>query len=300
MPADLGNLRQMNAGMFAAPIFVLLWSTGFIGAKYGLPYAEPLTFLSVRFACATGLLVIWIWVSKSPWPERRHYKHLAVVGILLHAGYLGGVFCAISLGLEAGVSALIVSLQPILTAIIAGKLIGERVGGAHWLGLGLGFAGVLLVVWDRVSGAGAGDVYSVGLCILALIAITLATLYQRRFLADAPMRSGAAIQYVAAFAVLLPISLATETQVIDWTAEFIFALLWLTIILSLGAIGLLLFLLSRSAASSVASLMFLVPPSTAIIAWAMFDEPLGPRMIIGLILAASGVALVTRNAAAKG
>lgn len=284
--ADLARL--------AAPLFVLLWSTGFIGAKLGLPHAEPLTFLSLRFVLAGVALAIWSLVAGSPWPRRAQLGHLALVGVLLHGVYLGGVFCAISLGTEAGVAALIVSLQPVLTAVLARRFLGERMSAVQWLGLVLGLLGVVLVVWDKLN-AGIGDLRGAGLCGLAVIGISVASLYQKKFCSDVPMRAGSAVQFAAALLFLLPLALLLETNRIEWTGAFIFALGWLVIVLSLGAVGLLLVLLRRDAAGQVASLFFLTPPVTALLSWALFGETLSALAIFGMAVAVSGVALVVRN-----
>ncbi len=284
----------MALGTLAAPLFVVLWSTGFIGAKYGLPYAEPLTFLSIRFALASAALGIWATVADSPWPRMGQVGHLAIVGVLLHGGYLGGVFVAISLGTEAAVSALVVSMQPILTAFLARWVLGETMTGRQWLGLVLGVAGVALVVSEKLSD-GLGDLTGIGLCVFALVSISVATLYQKRFCADAPMRSGSAIQFAAALAVLTPLALLLETNRVDWTGEFAFALGWLVVVLSLGAVGLLMVLIRQDSAGRVASLFFLMPPCTAIMSWALFGETFGLAAIAGIVIAVSGVALVMRG-----
>lgn len=278
----------------AAPVFVFLWSTGFIGAKYGLPYAEPMTFLSVRFALVIAVLLIWVMALGSPWPTRREIPHLMVVGALLHGGYLGGVYVAISLGVEAGASALIVSLQPVLVAAFAGVLLGERVRPAQWAGIGIAFAGVALVVEQKLA-AGIGTLGGMMLCLLSLIAISAATLYQKRFCPDTPLATGAAVQTMGASLVVMPLSLLFEDRVIDWSSDFLLALFWLVFMLSIGALCILFALIQRGAASEVASLFFLVPPSTALIAWALFGETLGPLALLGMALAVIGVAIVMRS-----
>jgi drug/metabolite transporter (DMT)-like permease len=260
----------------------------------GLPHAEPLTFLSVRFALAAGALGIWAVVAGSPWPTLLQSAHLALVGVLLHGAYLGGVFVAIWLGVEAGVSALVVSLQPILTAVLAYRVLGERMTRMQWIGLALGLTGVALVVSEKLAG-GLGDLTGIGLCIMSLLAISVATLYQKRFCAGAPMRSGAAIQFAAALAALAPLALLLETNRIDWTGEFAFALGWLVVVLSLGAVGLLMVLIRQDSAGRVASLFFLMPPCTAIMGWAFFGETFGIAAMAGIVIAVSGVAMVMRG-----
>lgn len=292
MNAERGSLFTL--GTVAAPLFVVLWSTGFIGAKYGLPYAEPLTFLSVRFALASAALTLWALLAGSPWPTGRQAAHMAFVGILLHASYLGGVFVAISLGVEAAVSALIVSMQPILTAFLARWVLGETMTRMQWVGLGFGITGVALVVAEKL-GDGLGDTTGVGLCLMSLLSISVATLYQKRFCAGVPMRAGTAIQFAAALAVLTPLALLLETNRIEWTVEFVFALGWLVIVLSLGAVGLLMVLIRQDSAGRVASLFYLVPPCTALMSWALFGETFGIAALCGIFMAVIGVAMVIRE-----
>ena len=277
----------------AAPLFVVLWSTGFIGAKFGLPYAEPLTFLALRFALAAPLLGFWLWASGAPLPSPRQAGEAAVIGILLHAIYLGGVFSAIDLGLEAGLAALIVGLQPVTTALIARAVLGERLAGPQWLGMALGFAGVALVVLRKL-GEGVGDWRGVALCLGSLVAISLASTLQKRWAGSHPMRGATMVQFAAACLFVLPFAALLETNRVAWTGEFLFALGWLVLVLSLGAIMLLFYLIRRGAAANVASLFFLVPASTALIAWAVFGETLGPLEIAGVALTSVGVLMVNR------
>ncbi len=275
-------------------LFVLLWSTGFIGAKFGLPYAPPLKFLLWRFVFVILLMSAIVLATRAAWPRGMQWLHVAVAGILLQAGYLGGVFAAISLGMTAGLSALIVSLQPILTAF-AGPLVGERVNRRQWLGLVLGLGGVVMVVWNKLSlGVIAAD--SLALTVLALVSITAGTLYQKRYCGAQDLRTQSVVQFVAAGLVLLPLSLAFESRPVVWSGEFIFAIGWLVVVLSLGAISLLLVLIRRGAATSVSSLMYLVPAVTAVMAWLMFGETLTVLAVAGMLVAVVGVALVTRPA----
>ena len=285
--------------MAAMPaVFVLLWSTGFIGAKYGLPYAEPFTFLVLRFAAVILLLAAVAVLTRAPWPrDPRLVGHLAVSGILVHGCYLGGVFAAISQGLPSGLVALIVGLQPLLTALVAGPVLGEQVSGRQWLGLALGLAGVSLVVSSRlVGGAPLGlSGTSLACAVLALAGITAATLYQKRYCTGMDLRTGAVIQYAGAAAIMLPAALLTETMQVNWTGDFIFALVWLVLVLSVGAISLLMTLIRLGEAARVASLFYLVPPVTALMAWGLFDERLSPLALAGMALAVLGVALVVRR-----
>ena len=286
--------RQSFLLALAPGLFVLLWSTGFIGAKLGLPYAEPLSFLLIRFACVIGLLGLLALVLRRPWPHRpTQWLHIAVAGALLHGGYLSGVFLAIHTGMAAGVVALIVGIQPLLTAFLSASMVGERVSGRQWMGLVLGFGGVTLVVWDKLGFgglSGAGFAFST----LALVSITLGTLYQKRYCADLDLWSGSVIQFVAAALVLLPFALAFETMRVAWSGQFVFALGWLIFVLSLGAISLLHLLIRRGAATRVSALFYLVPPTTALLAFLIFGEKLGLAAVAGMAIAAAGVAIALR------
>ncbi len=274
-------------------LFVFLWSTGFIGAKYGLPYAEPLTFLLLRYSALVVLLALLALAGRARWPaEARQWLHLGAAGLLIHALYLGGVFVAISQGLPAGVVSLLVGLQPLLTAVFAGVIVGERVSGRQWLGLSLGLTGAMLILSGRLSGGfGWAGVLP---ALLALLGITFGTLYQKRFCPHFDWRSGATIQFGAAWLVTLPLAFLNETLQVQWTGEFVFALGWLVLVLSVGAIGLLNHLIRAGTSVNVASLFYLVPPSTAIIAWLIFGETLTWVQLAGLAVAVVGVALVRR------
>jgi drug/metabolite transporter (DMT)-like permease len=273
-------------------VFVFLWSTGFIGAKLGLPYAEPMTFLEIRFLLVTALLLPLCWISKAPWPAPRVAGRMAVSGALLQAGYLGGVFASIHHGMPAGVSALITGLQPLLTAVLAGALLAERLTPRQWLGLLLGLAGVVLVVWESMQAAEL-PLLAVGLSALALVSISLGTVWQKRHGGGVDLRTGAALQFIAAAVVLAPFTLLEKRPVL-WTGELMFALAWLVLVLSLGAIFLLLYLIRRGAATQVASLFYLVPPSTALMAWPLFGETYSLLAAAGMGLAMLAVWLVMR------
>jgi drug/metabolite transporter (DMT)-like permease len=286
--------RQQSLFISATPaLFVILWATGFVGAKLGLPYAPPLKFLLWRFAVVIALMTPFAFFTGAPWPRGRKIAHVAIAGILLQGGYLAGVFVAISLGLSAGLAALIVGTQPILTAI-AGPLIGERVNPRQWAGLGLGFVGVGMVLSNKIGFGGFGW-EAVAFAVLALVTITAGTLYQKRFCGGADLRTQSVIQFIAAGAVLLPFSLAFETRAVVWSGALVFAIVWLVVVLSLGATTLLLLLIRRGAATSVTSLMYLVPPVTALIAYVMFDERLTLVALAGMAVAVAGVALVVRK-----
>ncbi|MGA1857689.1 DMT family transporter [Azospirillum sp. 11R-A] len=276
-------------------LFVLLWSTGFIGAKYGLPYVEPLTFLLIRLGLVAVVLALVALASRAPWPKDwATAGRIALAGLLVHGVYLSGVFLAIAHGLPAGVTALIVGIQPLLTAALSGPLLGERVSGRQWVGLLLGLAGVGLVVREKLS-VDAEHLIGIGYAMAALVGITLGTLYQKRHGGGMDLRSGTAIQYAATAVVLAVVAPLTETMQVQWTGEFIFALLWLCFVLSVGAIFLLFALIRRGAAAKVASLFYLTPPVTALVAWMLFGEKLGVAALAGMAVAVCGVALVNRK-----
>ncbi len=277
--------------------FVALWSTGFVGAKYGLPYAGPFTFLFVRMQIAWLLLAGLAIAGRATWPRNSQTAvHLAIAGILLHTGYLGGVFFAIDRGMQAGLASLIVGLQPVLTAVGARVLLRESVVGRQWLGLLLGFVGVALVVWEQVRAAGDEPIAPAAFAaiVVALLATTAGTLYQKRFGGGADLRTAAAIQYLAAGAVLAPLAVG-EGLSIDLSLPFVLAMAWLLLALSVGAMLLLLALIRQHAVSRVASLLYLVPPAKALEAYLLFGERLGPPALAGLVVAAVGVALVVRQ-----
>ncbi len=278
-------------------LFVIIWSTGFVAAKFGLPFAPPLTFLLLRFACVLIVLIPIVVVMRAPWPRGR-VGHIALAGILVHAGYLGGVWSAIKLGMPAGLSALIVGMQPILTAFAA-PLIGESVRRKQWVGLALGLCGVGLVVANKISLAGL-SIESILLCVLALVSITIGTLYQKRFCSHFDLRTGTVIQFIASAAVLLPLAIVFEDftptfAAVHWTPTFIGALLWSVLALSIGAIFLLFSLIRQSAATSVTSLLYLTPPTTAVMTWLMFGERFSWIGIVGMLLAVTGVAFVVKK-----
>ena len=274
-------------------LFIFLWSTGFIGAKYGLPYAEPLSFLLIRYGLVIVLMTVIALATRAPWPrDPKQWVHIGVSGVLVHAVYLGGVFVAIKHGLPTGVTALVVGMQPLLTALGAGWLLGEQVSGRQWGGLALGFVGVGLVVSGRFGEAALGPMLVPA--VVALLGITAGTLYQKRFCAQFDLRTGSVIQFVpTAILTAMAVALFEEFR-IEWTPDFIFALGWLVLVLSLGAISLLNLLIRAGSAVNVASLFYLTPISTAVIAWAIFGEKLTSTAAIGMLLAVSGVYLVAR------
>jgi drug/metabolite transporter (DMT)-like permease len=277
-------------------VFVLIWSTGFVVARFGMPHAPPMGFLAWRFVLSVAVFALWVAVARAAWPRSRaQFGHLAVVGLLIHAGYLGGVWSAVKLGLGAGTSALIVGLQPVLTALWVAALgrPRQRISLRQWLGLALGLLGLLLVVGDKL---GVGEITPANLIlsVAALLSITAGTLYQKRFVLPCDVRTANLVQLAAAFAVTLPFALA-ETEAMQWVPVLGGALAWSVLVLTLGGSSLLYLLMQRGAATHVASLMYLVPPCTALLAWALFGERLTPAVLAGLAVTAVGVALVVRE-----
>lgn len=274
-------------------LFVLIWATGFVVAKYAAPHAEPLSFLLVRYAGVIVLMVVLALVARARWPRGWAVLHIAVAGVGIHAGYLGGVWAAVAAGMPAGVAALVVNLQPVLTAAVAG-LTGARLGRMQVAGLLLGFLGVVLVVSDNLTTAGI-TATTLGLTTFALLTITSGTLYQKRFCPEFDLRTGQVVQFVASILVTLPFVLAFESFRLDWTPELVGALLWSVLVLTGGGVSLLYLMLRRGAAAQVTSYFYLVPGITALIALAAFGETLGPFAIVGMVVAVLGVALATRT-----
>ena len=288
-------MRLTRLAIATAPaLFVLLWSTGFIGARYGLPYIEPLTFLAVRMVFAVVIMAGIALAGGARWPDANEVGHSLVAGSLVHGLCLGGVFTAISQGVPAGISALVLGLQPIMTSTLANRFTGENVTRLQWVGLALGLVGVLLVLHDRnimLAGSVLGWVASFS----SLIGITLGTLYQKRYCGDIDWRTGNLIQYAGAGVLFTLGAFAFETREIHWTGELIFAMAWLVLVLSVAAVGLMYWLIRRSPATGFASLFYLVPVVTAFFAFILFDERLDPISLLGMVICAGGVALVNRS-----
>ena len=274
-------------------VFVVLWSTGFIGARLGLPHIQPLTFLLIRYLAVLACMLPIAVLSRAPWPQgARQWLHIGMAGLLVHGLYLGGVFIAISLGLPAGVASLVVSVQPLLTAIGAGFLLGATVSLRQWLGLLLGLAGVGLVVWNKL-GQDFGATALIP-ALVALLAITAGTLYQKKFCPVFDWRTGAVAQFLPTTLLTGLIALLTENFRIEWTGELFFALGWLVLVLSIGAVSLLNWLIRHSNAVNVASLFYLVPPCTALFAWALFGNTLSGLALAGMALTVWGVYLARK------
>lgn len=275
-------------------LFVLIWSTGFIVARYGMPHAPPLKFLAVRYALSIACFLPWIVLAQVKWPvNRTQWVHLGVTGVLMHAGYLGGVWAAVKAGMGSGLAALIVGLQPVLTAVWLSAS-GGKIAARQWAGLGLGLLGLVLVVSRKFGQGGEADWVNFSLAVGALFSITIGTLYQKRFVAPCDVRSASVVQLGAALLVTLPLALL-EVEAMHWNTELQWAMAWSVLALTLGGSSLLYLLIQQGAATAVTSLMYLVPPVTALIAWVLFAEPITALTIAGTVLTAVGVALVIRQ-----
>ena len=302
----MSDSQDTTAWLRAMPVvFVLIWSTGFIVARYGMPYAPPFSFLLVRYLCSILCFLPWIVLARVAWPrERAQWLHLSVTGILMHAGYLGGVWAAVKSGMGSGLSALIVGIQPVLTAIwLSWSLRGSDQPGVtprQWGGLLLGFAGLLMVVWHKLTMGSALDhvtPVNMAFAIGALFSITVGTLYQKRFVQPCDVRSANTVQLLAAAVVTLPLAWL-EPETMQWNPQLVGAMAWSVLGLTLGGSSLLYILIQRGAAASVTSLMYMVPPTTAIMAWVLFGENISTLTIAGTALTALGVSLVVRPARA--
>jgi drug/metabolite transporter (DMT)-like permease len=288
-----GTLARVAPG-----IFVLLWATGFLIAKLGVPYAQPMTILAIRFVLAAVMMAGVAFIMRAPWPRSwRRIGHIAAIGILLHAVYLGGCYVAIYAGMPAGMAALIAGFQPILTATMAGPILGERTRPLQWIGIAIGFVGLMMVLWERIV-IDLSHPAALLFAILSLLGITSATIYQKRFCPSFDLRTGSAIQYIAASLVTVPLTLFLGVGEIVWAPTFIFALAWLVIVLSGVSIALLTWMISRGAASKVASLFYLTPPIAAIGSYFWFDETLSPLALGGMAVIVFGLYLLNRTRAA--
>lgn len=289
--------RDNTAWIRAMPlVFVLIWSTGFIVARYGMPHSPPMKFLAMRFALSIACFLPWIVLARVAWPKNpTQWLHLGVTGVLMHAGYLGGVWAAVKAGMGSGLSSLIVGFQPVLTAIWLSSR-GGVVSRRQWAGLTLGFVGLLLVVSRKFGQGAEADWFNLALAVGALFSITIGTLYQKRFVLPCDVRSASAVQLCAALLVALPLALL-EPEPIAWSGEMVAAMAWSVLALTLGGSSLLYMLIQRGAATSVTTLLYLVPPTTALMAWVLFDEPITLVTLLGTALTAIGVSLVVRQPA---
>ncbi len=290
----MSAVRGLSLVRAMPAFFVLIWSTGFIVARYGMPHAPPMTFLALRYALSILCFLVWIGLTRVAWPQSRsQWLHLAVTGVFMHAGYLGGVWAAVKNGMGSGLSALIVCLQPVLTALWLSAS-GGKITGRQWAGLALGFAGLVMVVSHKLSQGGEATWVNMSLAVGALLSITVGTLYQKRFVQACDVRTANTVQLAAALLVTAPLALL-EADSLYWNAELAGAVAWSVLVLTLGGSSLLYLLIQRGAAASVASLMYLVPPMTALLAWLLFGEPVTALTVAGTALTATGVALVIRQ-----
>ncbi|WP_353183355.1 DMT family transporter [Bosea sp. (in: a-proteobacteria)] len=281
-------------------IFTFLWSTGWIVAGYSARYADALTFLAVRFATAAVLVTLMALAAGAPWPRsRRAVIDIAITGILLHGVYLAGVWWAVRHGLPAGISGLIAGLQPILTALFAPVLVGERISGLRWLGIACGFAGIALVLQPQLAGVDPAALWGVLLPILinvaGMFAVTFGSFYQKARVHSGDLRTMTAIQYAAAFLVTIPFAWALEPMRVEWNLTMVLVLLWSVVVLSLGSIGLYLFMLRRGEVSRIATFLYLVPALVAVEAWLLFGETLSALQVAGMAVTILGVGLATRK-----
>jgi len=284
-------------------VFVLIWSTGFVVARLAMPHSPPFSFLTVRFALSAVCFFVWIALARAAWPVGLgQWGHLAVTGLLMQAGYLGGVWSAVKAGIGAGTVALLVGLQPVLTALWVtatasragqGGVASGGVSARQWLGLLLGLAGLALVVWPKM-GTGEVTPANLALAIVALLGITIGTLYQKRHVAPCDVRTASAIQMVAALVISAPFALL-EPEAMDWHLNLVAAMAWSVGVLTLGGSSLLYLLIQRGEATAVTSLLYLVPPCTAVMAWLLFGEAFTPLMMLGMALTVVGVAIVVRH-----
>jgi drug/metabolite transporter (DMT)-like permease len=293
----MSGAAQHESWVRAMPVvFVLIWSTGFIVARFAMPYSPPMTFLWVRYLLS--ILAFWLWIrwARVAWPQSRaQWWHLGVTGVFMHAGYLSGVWVAVKAGMGSGLSALIVGFQPVLTAIWLSSQ-GGQVTRRQWGGLLLGFVGLVLVVSRKLQDTLEVTPWTFSLAVLALFSITIGTLYQKRHVQSCDVRTANTVQLMAAALVTLPL-VALESEAVQWHPSLFGAMAWSVLGMTLGGSSLFYMLIQRGAAASVSSLMYLVPPCTALLAWFLFDEPVTVTTLVGIVLTALGVSLVVRTPA---
>lgn len=283
---------------FIPATFVVLWATGFIGARYAMPWAEPFTFLAARFVIAAILLAALMPILGSKRATRKEALHATGAGVLMHGVYLGAVFWAIHRGMPAGFSALIVGLQPLITAVLAGKFLGEAILPRHWLGLGIGLIGIVIVLWPKLGALGGGvTAATLTASLVSVLGMSAGTIWQKRFASGGDLVAATMWQYIGGASLMILAALAFETHTVIINGELIFAMAWLVLVLSLGAIFLLMVMIRDGEMSKVASLFYLVPAVTAIIAWALFNEQLNALQIVGMAITTFGVGLATARPA---
>ncbi len=298
-PEMRDGLPAMPASLLKAltpPLFVLIWATGFIVARLVAPFADPITFLSLRFALAAMLLAILALVVRAPWPgSAREWRNGLIAGALLHGIYLAGVFWAVKHGLPAGIAALVAGLQPLATGALVGPLLGERVSARRWLGIALGCLGAGLVVAPKLGAVDGFPPLPLAVCVVGMLSITLGTIWQKRTAAAADLRTNAVVHYLGALVVTVPLMLSLEDMRLEFTAPLWIGLVWSVLGVSIGAIGLLLVLIRRGEVAGVAALLYLVPPVSALMAFALFGETLSLIQVAGMLVATLGVAVASRG-----
>lgn len=282
-----------NNAIWMSPLFILIWSTGFIIARYGMPHAEPLTFLAIRFFGVILILMPCILWFKAPWPSKSQIVHLAIAGVLIQFGYLAGVWIAIRHGMPVGLTALIVGLQPILTAVFV-SLLAEKITRSQWQGLFLGLFGVFLVLYAQINTAGV-NAQTIFFNITGLLSITVGTIYQKKYCAQFDLRTGSLIQFITSLGLATIGAFLFETREVEWVLELVGALVWGIVGISIGAMSLLFILIRRGNATKVSSLMYLTPPTTAIMGWVLFNEPLTILVGFGTLLTMLGVLIVNQT-----
>lgn len=282
-----------NNAIWMSPLFILIWSTGFIIARYGMPHAEPLTFLAIRFFGVILILMPCILWFKAPWPSKSQIVHLAIAGVLIQFGYLAGVWVAIRHGMPVGLTALIVGLQPILTAVFV-SLLAEKITRSQWQGLFLGLFGVFLVLYAQINTAGV-NAQTIFFNITGLLSITVGTIYQKKYCAQFDLRTGSLIQFMTSLGLATIGAFLFETREVEWVLELVGALVWGIVGISIGAMSLLFILIRRGNATKVSSLMYLTPPTTAIMGWVLFHEPLTILVGFGTLLTMLGVLIVNQT-----
>ncbi len=282
-----------NNAIWMSPLFILIWSTGFIIARYGMPHAEPLTFLAIRFFGVILILMPCILWFKAPWPSKSQIVHLAIAGVLIQFGYLAGVWIAIRHGMPVGLTALIVGLQPILTAVFV-SLLAEKITRSQWQGLFLGLFGVFLVLYAQINTAGV-NAQTIFFNITGLLSITVGTIYQKKYCAQFDLRTGSLIQFMTSLGLATIGAFLFETREVEWVLELVGALVWGIVGISIGAMSLLFILIRRGNATKVSSLMYLTPPTTAIMGWILFNEPLTILVGFGTLLTMLGVLIVNQT-----
>ena len=279
---------------FIPATFVVLWATGFIGARYAMPWVEPFTFLAARFVLAALILILLMLIFRSRKATLKEALHAGGVGILMQGMYLGGVFWAVHKGMPAGLAGLIAGLQPLITAALSGTFLGEQIVARQWTGLAVGFVGGIIVLWPKLGALGSGvNAHTLAACVLAVVAISVGTIWQKRLASGVDLITTTFWQYVGGALVMALASLAFETHKVVINGELVFAMTWLVLVLSIGAIFLLMVMIREGEMSKVASLFYLVPVVTAIMAWALFGENLNLVQIFGMVVTTFGVGLAT-------